>query len=204
MRIFLFFIFISPWLTQAQEGTKALFSGGFQAGFTSSQIHGDGYSGFDKGGWTAGFLLRASKKESSSWQMELNYVTKGSFDPPNFNVGKIFWTKIQLDYVEIPFQYNYHPKKWIFSLGLAPGILIRQKQETTLFVGDVIRAIKPYELSTIFGISYRLSESWNVHWRNSISLIPISGNAIARPPFWGVYGGAYNQYMSFTLSYFFK
>lgn len=203
MRTFLCSIYLlSTLVLSAQNEPKRVFRGGFQAGFTSAQVHGDGFAGFDKGGIMTGVVLQIPFKEKSSVQMELNYVMKGSFDPPNYNIGKNYFSKIRLDYVEMPIQYNYKPQKWIFSIGASVGILTKNTQESYLFTEDLIKEIKPLEIATVFGIGYQASPRWNIVWRNSLSLLPISGQAVAIVPFWGIFGGAYNQYMGFQILYF--
>lgn len=203
MRSFIGFVFVaSTFVLNAQNEAKRVFRGAVQAGFTSAQVHGDGFAGFDKAGAMAGFVLQLPFKQKSSVQVELNYVMKGSFDPPNYNIGKNYFSKIRLDYVEMPIQYNYKPHKWIFSIGASAGFLTKNTQESYLFTEDLIKDVKPIEIATVFGVGYQASPRWNIVWRNSLSLLPISGQAVAIVPFWGIFGGAYNQYMGFQIIYF--
>lgn len=198
-----FIFFLCTIIAHAQD-QKSVFRGGLQGGFTSAQIHGDGVSGFDKAGWMSGFIVQMGLGKKSTLQMEINYVTKGSFDPPKFDLGKYNWMKIHLEYVEVPFQWNYHHKKWIFSLGASAGFLTKNVQQAQGILPPVIYPIYKYEVATIFGLGYQLSPQWNVIWRNSLSLLPIAGHTVFNTKFLGLFGGAYNQYMGFQVVYYFK
>ena len=62
-------------VAQAQEPLR--FRGGLYAGVCASQIHGDGVSGFDKFGLTAGPLLEISRGDVA-WEWGMLYTQKGS------------------------------------------------------------------------------------------------------------------------------
>ena len=67
------FLFVILQNTEAQQ-----FKGGMMFGFVSSQVAGDGYSGFHKAGLSGGFFVSLDLNPTSSLQMELHYIQKGS------------------------------------------------------------------------------------------------------------------------------
>lgn len=201
-KFLLFFLFFSEDIFSQND---PIFKGGAQIGFTSAQIQGDGFSGFDKSGFMAGVTLQAKTAEKSFLQAELNYVTKGSFDPPNYTIGKNTFIKISLHYVEVPIMYNYNHKKWLFYGGVSLGILTHNKQDALgPILPPILTPIKKTETATILGIGYIFNENWKVSWRNSLSLLPICNTAVFNQRFLGIFGGAYNQYLSLQLQYSFK
>ncbi len=184
------------------------FKGGFQAGFTSSQIHGDGFAGFDKAGWTAGFFLENNLSKKSTFQVELNYITKGSFDPPNFQIGKNNWKRIHLGYVEMPLILKFNIKKIILDVGLSGGFLAHEKQSdaNTVLEGRdiIIGPFKRYEISYLLGVEYHFNDQWGVSGRTGSSLLPVTNQVRFERIIWGFFGGSYSQYLNLSLRYRFK
>ncbi len=186
--------------------TPSSFRGGVHIGFTSSQIHGDGFSGFNKAGIIAGFLLEKKIHEKWLIQSELNYVMKGSFDPPNHIIGKNTYTKINLQYVEIPILFNYLYKNWRLGFGVSAGVLTKNHLDEfpiSSIEQIILNELKPYEIASVIGIGYQFNNQWIVNFKNSLSLLPVANEAIFNAQFLGLFGGTYNQYLSLQIQYLF-
>lgn len=189
--------------SKAQQENR--FKGGIVGGLTTAQIHGDGYAGFNKPGWTLGVFLENKLTDKSTFLIELDYVTKGSFDPPNHQIGKYNWRKIHLGYAEVPVMIKFKLKDFRINLGMAAGFLAREKQSdaNSLLTGQdrIIGPFKRYEISYLFGAEYHFSDKWAVAWRNSLSLLPVTNQVHFERTILGFFGGSYNQYMALTLRY---
>ena len=83
------------------------FNGGIAAGVVGSQVAGDTYSGFDKAGIYAGGWVNLPVKERSSWQMELDYIQKGSRRNPDPKSPDPTYYIMRLGYTELTFLYQF-------------------------------------------------------------------------------------------------
>jgi hypothetical protein len=84
------------------------FDGGLMAGIVTSQIDGDGYSGFHQIGLTAGVFGRIPTDGPSSWQMELKYSLFGAHsDVKEVEDLGMNPMDIRLHYIELPIMFRY-------------------------------------------------------------------------------------------------
>ncbi len=205
MRFYFVFVLIFAGLPAFTQN-KNVFKGGIILGLNTSQINGDGYSGFDKAGIVGGFILKTKLSDKVTFQGELTYITKGSYDPPNYLIGKYTLKRIKLSYIEIPLIFKYQFKKVNFNAGASFGILTSQKQYDIngLLPAPFIGPFKKTEIATLIGVDYNLTDRWAVCWQSSVSILPIANRVVFDKLFLGLFGGAYNQYMSVTFQYTFK
>jgi hypothetical protein len=98
----LFFILI---LTSSLYGQR--FNGGTMGGLVSSQVAGDGYSGFKKAGVFVGAFVNLDISDKSAFQMELEYFQKGSRQNREPEKGIENSLLLRLNYIELPVLYQY-------------------------------------------------------------------------------------------------
>jgi len=56
---------------------------GVQAGLVGSQVEGDNYWGYNKAGFYGGVYSNRRLNDRASFQLEFNYIQKGSHQNPN-------------------------------------------------------------------------------------------------------------------------
>jgi len=184
-------------LSSAQQ-----FHGGALAGFTASQVDGDGYGGFDKSGFTVGLFVNRKLNDKYTWQTEINYSQRGSKKNMNPNKNDYTFYKIHLEYVEVPFLLVYNFSETInFLGGLSVGRLIKSYEENEIeqFVSNPFNKVA---LNSIIGIQYKFSDRLYAGLRETYSIVPIRGFA-EQGRFW-YKTGSFNNSLSFTMNYFFK
>jgi len=148
--------------THAQE-----FKGGILGGFTTSQINGDGFGGFNKFGATAGFFVEREFSKKKQGVFEIRYTQKGSADGiPN--------VKINVGYIELPILYRYiTPYKIGLKAGIAPAIKIFETTEVSFIVNQT-SDYWIWDLPIHMGFDYELSKKILFDVRYSFSTFPVS------------------------------
>ncbi|MBN3034146.1 MAG: outer membrane beta-barrel protein, partial [Bacteroidales bacterium] len=136
--------------------------------------------------------------ERSSFQMELDFIQKGSRKNPDSLSFETYLLRI--NYIELPVHYRYDINRWTFETGLSLGVLISKYEEVNgLEQVDVYPAFKGRDLSFSFGLFYHIVERlrFNIRYSNSILAVrPHSGGQTYR---WNK--GQYNEVLSFTVFY---
>jgi len=176
------------------------FFGGCRGGITGTQVQGDNYSGFDKAGITAGFIVGIPIGDYADFQTELLFVQKGSRKNPTKNDPTKYI--MRLNYVEMPFLYRRQLKeKYGFEAGLSFGVLLKT-EDVEFDENGVLPSRTPfekYEFAGHAGIFYNINESNRVNLRYSHSILPI------RPHQGGatyiLNQGQYNLVLALTLEH---
>nr|NQU91383.1 PorT family protein [Bacteroidota bacterium] len=173
------------------------FNGGLLAGLSMSEISGDRLEGPNKAGVYVGGFVNRHISERSSFQMELNFIQKGSRkNPDSLNYDTYL---LRLSYVELFLHY-----KWdfgnVFTLEAGPslGILINSFEEAnyqTLTEPPFNRS----DLSGNIGLFFTLSERWRVNLRYSNSILAVRPHSKGQTYKWN--RGQYNEVLSFTFHY---
>lgn len=180
------------------------FKAGIFSGITTSQIDGDGYSGFDKLGFgIGGFVNNNFNSKNFSWQMELLYIHKGSRRPPDPEKGVTLY-QINLNYVEIPVLAKLQFKKLVYEAGLSYGQLIRHREFD--ISGELLHtsAFKKKELAFNAGLNFFFNEKISFNARFIRSILPVRDYAVlTRFGFFGFVGGSYNTALLYTLRFHF-
>ena len=177
------------------------FSGGILAGFSASQYDGDGYSGFHRAGFIAGVYVGHIISKKFSWNMEMKYIQKGSYQriEPDYGFPEY---DLRLNYVEVPFMIKYDYKyKLSFEAGLGAAYLAGSREHVNNVEaypnGD--RPFNKFEISYQLGGYYQITKRLSVNLRYSYSLLP------ARPydsgATHGLNLGECNNLISFSLKY---
>ncbi len=160
------------------------FNAGLMAGLSLTQVHGDGWSGFDKAGLCVGGFVNTNVREKMNIQMELLYIEKGSqknADPQNGDYNSYL---LELNYLEVPILLRYHLKKIDLEAGPGFGALIKQAESDQHGPIIGVEEFKTLDVSFIFGVSYVFSDHVNVNWRINNSVLSISDRGEAGREFW--------------------
>lgn len=198
------FVFISSSITLFAQH----FNGGLIAGGIVSQVDGDNYEGYHKFGFLAGALVSLKVSEHSSFQMEIEYIQKGS----RKNADSLSPTTylMRLHYIEIPVLYQYSfLKRLSVEFGPAADITIGSIDKTDGLVSVNTVQLRPLTLGGILGINCDIVNHLKVNFRFGYSLISIRKNP-APMPYPASYRrilfekGQYNNLMSLSLIYKFK
>ena len=83
------------------------FNGGIIAGGVVSQVDGDTWVGYHKFGYLAGGYVSLRISPHSSFQLEMEYIQKGSRKNADLETGDMSSYLLRLHYLEIPVLYQY-------------------------------------------------------------------------------------------------
>lgn len=182
------------------------FKGGIIAGMATSQYDGDTYVGFHRIGINAGGYINLDLGKKFSWQMEMKYIQKGSFQSPNPDPQYLTPKyDLRLNYIEIPFLIKYNFKyKISFEAGFGVGYLASHHENINDIPADPtnIRPFHKFELSYQAGGYYQLLKKLAFNIRYVYSVLPVRPHAGG-----GTYKlnfGEYNNVICFAFYYQFN
>ncbi len=175
------------------------FDGGVMFGITASQIDGDRYAGYNKGGLTGGVFVNTPFSQNLSAQMELKYISKGAANKNTADNTGYYRAKLQ--YIEMPVIAKYKVlNNFIPEAGLGFGYLFKAGIDLD---GNGYYPYDPplnkFEFSMIVGISYEAFENFFMNARFSYSLIPVRRYNTGLPIY--AVSGFYNNVLCFSLYY---
>jgi hypothetical protein len=182
-RIFLFSIF-SLFIFSFHLNAQSRFHAGLSGCAVITDVQGtdirDGDVDFHKLGFAAGGIVYTDLGDGNAFQFELNYITKGSMQPPDsLNNG---YYKLVMNYVEVPFvfrhkfQFNVNKKpmsRFEIEFGASVGRLIHFQE----IVDNYAQTFGPEnfnktDISLLLGFNYSLTSHLYFGFRYSNSLIP--------------------------------
>jgi hypothetical protein len=196
----LLLVVISSSSLQAQR-----FNAGLMLGGVTSQVDGDTYEGYHKWGYLGGGYVTLQISPHSSFQMELEYIQKGSRRVDTMARGGNEYL-LRLHYIEIPFLYQYtFKKRFYFEAGPAADITIGSLE---LFNGAAPPGTVPLRPGTfpgIFGFGAYITNHLRINIRSNYSLNSIR----SKNNYWGYRRmlfetGQYNNVLSLSLLWDFK
>ncbi len=158
----------------AQEPLR--FRGGLYAGVCASQIHGDGVSGFDKFGLTAGPLLEISRGDVA-WEWGMLYTQKGSRKVPNPKAGDYSTWKYRFTYLDIPVVRVWHPEDWWwFGVGVQPSVLLSAEEDfySTGYSPLTTPILRSVDVGVLALVGVEYTDALTFELRMSQSAVPIS------------------------------
>lgn len=189
-------IILTSVLTHGQK-----FIGGVSFGLCGTEVSGDRLEGPNKPGITFGGLVNYPISQHSAFQLELNYIQKGSKaspDPVNFSSYLL-----RLNYVEMPFHYVYTVNdKFSLESGLAYGVLIQDYFEANGSQQTIIPDFEKGDLSFNIGGYYAFNEKWQLNIRYSNSILPVRKRTSGLT--YLLKRGEYNEVLGFTFQYRFN
>lgn len=163
--------------TQAQS-----IDGGVMAGVITSQINGDGYSGFHQIGWTAGVFGRIPTEGPTSWQLELKYSLLGAHSDVKEVEYGLNPMDIRLHYIELPFMFRYDLSKLningkpldfiTLEIGLSGDFLVRGTQSANHENNFDNPAWLFFSVTGNVGAQFDINEKLGINIRSMNSLTP--------------------------------
>lgn len=187
-------------------GMAQTFNGGILAGGLVSQIDGDTWVGYHKFGYLAGGFVSLQLSPHSSFQLEMEYIQKGSKQNADSvtNTGTTYLTR--LHYLEIPLLYQFtFARRVQAEIGPAADVLLGSYDEVN---GQEAPSITvPYRTVTlcgIAGISCFITDHLKAGLRFNYSLISTRTGYVygARKILFET--GQYNNVLSLSLLWYFK
>ena len=182
--LLVFFLIVFSWDASAQ-----LFKGGFLLGINASQVDGDTYSGYDRAGLMAGAFIYTPLTHMMDVQFEIKYIGKGAAKPSSATNTDQPQDKYRsnLHYMELPILVRYKTRSKLgIEAGLGFGYLFSYSEEDNYgtIADDRVAHFNKFELSSILGGTWNLTDNLKVDMRFSYSVLPI-----LNPP-----GEAYSPY----------
>ncbi len=214
MRLCVFFIVSFILVVGAVSGQQ--FHGGVTAGIIGSQVAGDGYSGFHKGGIFAGGYVNWEFTQHSTMQLELTYLQKGSRQNPKPDENMYDNYLFRLNYMEVPVLYVYklpdinlkNVGDFYLETGPSLGVLVNYYETDVngYEISDQQDYNKPatFTLQWNIGMRYFIAQKFGVDFRYNFSLLNIRSNNVTGDVwrFWGY--GQFNDALVLSLFYQFK
>jgi hypothetical protein len=150
-------------LTHAQKFNLELSLGG-----SLSQISGDGTSGFRQFGSNLGAYLYYDWKED--WKLNTGLVFNQKGARKFMTADNITTYKLRTNYIDLPFELNYHFKSFRFSAGPSINFLVNYTESTNFGEINTDRIFRRIEFSINSGVGYQFKENWiiGLHYQNSI------------------------------------
>ncbi|MEI6456357.1 MAG: porin family protein [bacterium] len=202
-RILLLFCLILPSLLFAQR-----FNAGIMAGGLVSQVDGDTYDGYHKVGFLAGAYVSLRLSPHSSFQMEMQYIQKGSRNGnDSANMGGNSYL-LRIHYLEIPILYQYtFAKRFAAEIGPAMDVTLGSYEESNGQEVQNTVPMRPVTLSGIVGVSGYITKNLKATFRFNYSLLSIRNATAPYPPGYRKIlfeWGQYNNVLQLSLSWDFK
>jgi hypothetical protein len=194
------------------SGSAQNFKGGLVGGMVSSDVIGiDPYDlDFYKLGMQAGGFVQLALGADKSFQVELLYIRKGSYQPPDVQNNIYSFYRLQLNYIEMPFVFKKRlhfmnktnaVDNFEVEAGAYLAVLLNTKHENEY--GEFTdRAFHKTDPGLLFGASYYFSPNWALNLRFSGSLVPIRSH-LSNSSYW-LNSGEYNTVINYSLRYFFN
>jgi hypothetical protein len=191
-------------------GFTQQFNGGVIAGGLVSQVDGDTYEGYHKFGFLGGGYVNLRVSEHSQFQMELEYIQKGSRKLSDLENGDPSSYLLRLHYMEVPVLYQYILNNRFFAeIGPAMDVLLGSYEEQDGLETPYNKVpLRNITLSGIAGVAYALTNHLKVGFRFNYSLLSIR---VPQPDGYPesyrhilFETGQYNNLMSLSLSWDFK
>jgi hypothetical protein len=195
-------LLVFPALVPAQR-----FNGGIFAGGLVSQVDGDNNEGFHKLGFLGGGLVSLRVSPHSSFQMELEYIQKGSRGTDTINYTDFL---MRFHYLEVPLLYQYtFAKRFSLEAGPAMDVLLGSYEERDGIEvpGIYAEPLRNVTLAGIFGVSGYITTHLKVNFRFNYSLLSIRQPSETYPAdyryiLWQK--GQFNNVLSLSLLWYFK
>ncbi|MDP1622800.1 MAG: porin family protein [Bacteroidales bacterium] len=187
-------------------GFSQKFNGGITAGGLISQVDGDTWQGYHKFGYLAGGFVSLKISPRSSFQMEMEYIQKGSRRGADTvtNVGNTYLSR--LHYLEIPVLYQFtFADRFQAEAGPAADVLLGTYEEVNgLEVPYITVPYRTVTLSGIAGVSCFITDHLKAGIRINYSILSIRNGHVAGERKIFFESGQYNNVISLALSWYFN
>jgi hypothetical protein len=164
-----------------KNGVAQKFNAGFTLGLDASTINGANLNNhFHKVGLIAGAVVNTSLTPNSIFQFELNFIQKGSLQPPD-SLGNGY-KKIAMAYIEIPIMIRRRlnftvRKKPVNRFEIEGGASIGKLMTVTSVNSQnattpTDHLFNPIDVSLLAGLNFNISKNVYFNFRYSNSVIP--------------------------------
>lgn len=196
--ILLLFVICTSAVATAQQ-----FSAGVSFGVNASQISGDGYSGFNKAGISAGLFSTTRIDDKFDFQFEINYSEKGSRKNAKPSEDDNDFFLLRMPYVEIPFMIRYHKNKFTYEAGLSYSRLLSyylENENGPFELEPQINQFSDNDFAFLLGINFNFTDNLIMNWRFNTSFLPFRkyDSGSNELPF---DAGMYHHYIGFVMKY---
>jgi hypothetical protein len=116
MKFYLALIFLIPTCLFSQNADK-VFTLKPSLGLNGCQIHGDGYSGYNKLGMFAGLGVNAKLNLRSSIELGFYFSQKGARHNQNPKAGDYSFYRLNLNYIDMPLSYCFYVSQNYYLTG---------------------------------------------------------------------------------------
>jgi hypothetical protein len=190
----LLIFFVSLFSLSAQD-----FNGGVLGGLAASEISGDRLQGPNKAGVYLGAFVNRYITPRSSFQMELDFIQKGSRENPD-SANNYESYLLRLNYIELPvhYRYDFH-ERGTLEAGLSLGVLIHSYEEANGYEWVSGPEFQRTDLSFNIGAFYTIMERLRINVRYSNSILAVRPHSQGQTYRWNK--GQYNEVLSFVLFY---
>ncbi len=189
------------------------FNAGITTGLSASAINGFGNGHFHKVGFIVGGLVNSKINDKNTAQFEINYIRKGSSQPPDSNNNGYY--NVTLDYIEIPVlirrKINFTIRKkpvdrFEFEYGASAGKLLRHTSVVNNYnIPSENKYYNPIDVSLLAGFNYKLGKSAYFSIRYSNGLIPaIKRNSPNLQFITYTYNNGNSMVLQFSLKFIFN
>lgn len=196
-------ILILPLVSAAQK-----FNGGILAGGIVSQVDGDTWVGYHKFGFLIGGYVGLRVSPHSSFQMEMEYIQKGSRKNADLETSDMSSYLLRLHYLEIPLLYQYtFARRFSVEVGPAADVLLGSYEEMDGIPDPPTEPLRQVTLAGIIGVSAYITGHLKAGFRFNYSLISIRNTTAPYPASYRKIlfeYGQYNNVLSLSLSWDFK
>jgi hypothetical protein len=199
MKFKIIIIFILLFIT-VHYARSQQFNGGILGGVSATQITGDQLSGFNKAGFYLGGFVNFYFNQRTSFQMEIDYIQKGSRKNPNPDNNDFISYKLNLQYIDIPLLLRYdYSSVLIFECGPYLGFLMDDDERDHNGNIPVIVDFNKNDFGMMVGLYYKLDSKIRMNFRYSNSLIPVRKHTSGAT--YRLNKGQYNMVVTLSVHY---
>ena len=169
------FLSTSKQTIQAQEDPLK-FTARIHGGLSTTQVHGDQISGFNKFGYTAGASVDVRRKANSGVQFGMLLTQKGSRRVPDTKNGDYNTWSYRFTYIDLPLMRTWDTPDWWIGVGVKPSILVRGEEDFygVGFTELTYLELLPIDIGAVATAGWKFNPLMSLEVRLSQSLMPIS------------------------------
>ncbi|MBN31409.1 MAG: hypothetical protein CL845_05375 [Crocinitomicaceae bacterium] len=167
----------TPLSTVEAQEDPLVFSARVHAGFSTTQVHGDQISGFNKFGLCAGATIDMRRSGGQGIQWGILYTQKGSRRVPDTKNGDFNSWRYRFTYIDLPLTRTWDPTpEWSWGVGIQPSVLVSAEEDFYGTGYDELNylEINPVDVGGVLQAGYMWSDKAALEVRLSQSLLPIS------------------------------
>ena len=177
-RIILGFIwcFSASLLTVEAQEEPLRFGASLHGGLSTTQVHGDQISGFNKFGYTVGASVDMRRNPKAGVRFGMFLTQKGSRRVPDPKNGDYTTWSYRFTYIDLPLMRVWDTRDWWLGVGVQPSILMQGEED---FYGNgfselTYLELRPVDLGAVAAAGWKFSPLISAEVRLTQSVIPIS------------------------------